>query len=1066
MVENILFSIFSHDYSGLLVGVGLLAIAVALSRTGRGASRWIGWSLGLVAFVLTAGAGSHLVRLANLKKRLPPPGDMVDVGGYRMHVLADGPESGPAIVWFGGGHAGGLAFIKQHDAVKDSFRSILVDRPGAGWSDVGPFPRTTAREADEVMRALRAAGEKGPFIFAGHSFGGLLAANIARRYPNETAAIVLIDATPLDIIFYGADKKGLGALEKMEREQGWREVFGFYGEPKHDEAPWAAGEATTDYPDPTYTLRLLATQAGQRFAGASIYKELTPKGLAERAWDTFIADGELGDMPLYLIAPMGDPVLQPYAESVLGPGKDADRFVKFLLDARERYLRASSHSTRIVAPANTSHNFVYEDPAFMTKTIRDIHDQIARALDEKKKRYSSLTTQWPGAFGGLPPVGAATPERIEAAYRRAIVEKRAAILAIAENSAGPTFENTIEALETSGVALDRVKALLEIITSSASDAEVAAVAARLATLKPAVDSEMSSNTKLFARVKAVYEGLPDSAPTSEARRLTTVTYNAMVRAGADLSAEKQTRLSEINKRLAELITQFGANIRSDEANLFVYVEHEKRLSGIPDEMSRAAKAAAETNGRPGVWAFRITRNIVWPILTNADSRSLREEVWRAWARHGGNQGENDNSPVMSEILKLRGEKAKLFGYPTFAHYQTASRMIGTPEAALALLDRTWKAVLPPTLDNLSQMQTIADEEGAGGRLEPWDELYYAEKLRKRQFNFDSSAVTPYLELDKIVDAMFWAAGATYGFSFHKISDAPVVSDDVKVYEVRRHGETAGVLYVDLFERSGKAPSSWSTQVRAAADYNEKVLPIAALYSSVQKPADGGPVLVPWERANVIFHEFGHTLHTLATTVSYPSLGNLAMPWDFIEVPSLFNEQWLQSDEVISRFLVHNKTGEPMPPNLIASLKASLKHDRVFSLNTSYLAPAIVDMRLHLMTDGREIDAIAEESSVLRELNMPPVVLTLYAPNAFHTFSREYAAGLYTYLWSEMIAADIGEAFRSTPNGLYDKDVASKYYADLLSVGFTKPTDEAFRTFRGRDPDPDALLRRFDLISVK
>jgi len=1073
----------SLDYSGLILALLLLLLAwLLLRRKPSFLWRWLLRALALSSVVLTIGASSHLVRVARVDAEYSPPGKIVDVGGFAMHVFAEGPKeglpSGPAVVWFAGAHFGGLGMWEQHKAVRNEVRSILVDRPGTGWSEAGPFPVTTASEAEHVMRALEAAGEKGPFIWTGHSFGGLLAANIARRYPDKTAALVLLDPTPLDVLFYGADKKGLASFYLQSYKMGLRRIFGFYRAPEVPAAIAAAEAASAANPDsgswPEYYFDGQAfavemfreTHARSSFANGSALKELSAHGLVDRAWDTMIFDGELGDLPLYLVAPGNeDPTTMPYAESILGAGPEAQRFARFLQSTRERFMRASNNSKRVYAPAGTGHNFPSEKPEFVTETILRVARDVSGNTGIDDETYATLATQWPGEYGGLPPLDRATPATVEAAYKRAIRERRAEIQAIAENPEPPDFENTILALESSGLALRRIDAILRVFTSTLSDEEYRAVAARLAPLGPELDDEMAHNSKLYQRVAAVHAGLPDAAPTAEARRLVEVVYDNLRAMGAELNSADKIRLSAINGKLAELSTKFGQNATADENSLVVFIDREAGVSGMNEAEIAAAKAAAEARGKPEAWAIPIARPTVWPFLTKADDRSLREQVWRQWSTRGGNPGEHDNRPVMTEILKLRGEKAKLLGFDNFAEYQTSTRMIGTPQKAMQLMNSTWQALLPVTVRDMAELLAIANAGGADFELQPWDRLYYAEKLRQQKFNLDLDAVKPYLTLDNVVNAMFWAAGESFGFSFRELKDVPVISPDIRVFEVSRNDELLGLLWLDLFQRAGKGPASWASQYRSGENYRGKVLPLVALHSAVTPPAgENEPVLVPWERANVIFHEFGHTLHTLANGSAYPSLGTLNLPWDFIEVPSLLNERWLLNRTTLKKFARHHQTGEPMPDELIDRIEQVANYDRVFSANLSYLGTAIVDMQLHLLADGREIDIMAEEQRILHELQLPPAVdLVLYAPHAFHTFgSPAYAGGVYTYLWSDVIAADIAEEFLASPGGLFDANTSEKYFSTILQRANTVPAAEAFREFRGRDPDPMALLRRFGL----
>ncbi len=675
-----------------------------------------------------------------------------------------------------------------------------------------------------------------------------------------------------------------------------------------------------------------------------------------------------------------------------------------------------------------------------------------------------LTTDWPGPYGGLPPVDRVTPTALEAAYRRAVDLKRAEFDAIATNPAAPTFENTVAALDRSGTALLRAERLLQIFTSTASTPEIRGVSASVLPLSASLDDEIAFNDRLFARVGALRDALPESAPTPEARRLVTVVYEDFVRRGAALDRQARKRLKVVNARLASLIAQFGQNLAREEESLVIWLDSPDELEGVGADRIEIAREAARARGRPGKFAVPMQRPSVWPVLTHAKSRQLRERVFNLWASRGNNRGEFDDVPLMTEILELRGQKARLMGFPSYAHLATAARMAGTPEVASAMLERAWQRLLPHTQEEIAALQAIADAESADLEIAPWDRLYYAEKLRAREFGFDSEAVRPYLPLQSVLHGMMWAAAESFGLAFREVHGIPVIAPEVSVYEVTREGHVVGLLYIDIFQRTGKGPASWAAEYRPAERGDPAVLPVVALHSNVVRPPDGSSPLLTWEVANVIFHEFGHALHMLSNGASYRALGSLRVPFDFIETPSLFNERWLRDHRVLERFARHHATGQPMPDALVAGLERSLQHDRVFSMTLDYLATAIVDMRLHVMSDGRRIDAVAEEARILEELHMPSAVRPLLGvSHAVHTFTEAYAAGVYTYLWSDTLAADIAESFIAAPGGLFDRDVAARYRRTILEVGNTRPISEAFREFRGRDPDPDALFRRFDLI---
>lgn len=1057
---DLLYTFLSNDYSGLIIAVALFGVTFLTMRLARGGvAKWLGRGVALIALVLAIGAVTHVYRVSKIDQRFPAPGAMVELeAGYKLHVLAEGPTDGPAIVWFAGGHIGGLGYYQHHAMLRDGARSILIDRPGTGWSDAGPFPRSTAQQAEEIIEVLQRSGEKGPFIFTGHSFGGLLAINIARRWPGKTAAVVLMDATPPDVVMYGLDKEGLRGFAKAGYRMTLKHIFGFY---KSSNPVDAEGNDDVNFTNPMGVMAYRWTKARFGVAASSAFEELTPEGLDDRAFDTIIIDGELGDIPLYLVAPKDhDPQTVPYSEMVAGgPGPRAERFIAFLKTTRERYLNASTNSTRIIAPEGTGHNFIYEDVPFTVDTMKRVVSDV-KAADEE---YQRLTTQWPGPYGGVPPVDRATPESMEMAFNRAVREKREEIAAIVRQPDDPTFENTILPLESSGLALARIQQLFGIFSTTATNPEIGAVQGRMAPVVASLADESAHNAALFDRVKAVYDGLPGSAPDNVARRLVEIHYQDMRRRGAALTAQEKARLKAINASLAAQVTKFGQNANRDEARLVVFVAEVNDLAGLPDPQVAAAKVAAQQRDRPEQWAIPISRPTVWPFLTHVHNRALREEVWRKWITRGGNDGDLDNAPVMTEILKLRGEKAKLLGYENFAAYQTSSRMVGTPEVAMKMMMDTWQALLEPTNQAIADMQAIAEAEGADFVLQPWDKLYYEEKLKAQRYSFNAADILPYFSLDNIVAAMTWTATQVYGFEFNEVSDVPVVSPDIRVYEVRRDNELVGILWMDLFARDGKGPSSWAAEYQSAENFRGKTIPLVVLHSAAQKPADGGPILVNWPRANVIFHEFGHTLQTLSNGTDYPSLGALKVPWDFIEVPSLLHERWMMTDEVISRFMVHHETGEPMPPDLRHSLVQSLNYDRVFSATLNFLGGAIVDMRLHLLADGREIDAETVEAEVIKELGMPAAIdLILYVPHAFHTFSPQYAAGVYTYLWSDVLAANIAEEFQKAPGGFYDAGVAKRYREMILDIGNSRPVDVSFREFKGGEPDPAAFLRRFGL----
>lgn len=685
----------------------------------------------------------------------------------------------------------------------------------------------------------------------------------------------------------------------------------------------------------------------------------------------------------------------------------------------------------------------------------------------------ALLAPWPGPCGGLPPYDQATPAALEQALRQAVQTRREAVRAIASDPRAPSFDNTVAALEDSARTVREVHALLGVVASTANLGEMPAVAQRVAALVPELAAEIAHHRALFARVEAVWRGRHDSGLDAQQRRLVEVVHDRMVRAGARLGDTDQMRLRMLDAQLARLAAQFNRNLQAEEASQVVWLESESELEGLPDAQRHAAARAAQDRGRPGAWAIPNQRPAVWPFLTHSTRRDLRERVWRMWSERGAHAGEHDNRPVVSEMLRQRGERARLLGHPSHAHAVLGERMARTPQNALAMLRRTWEVVLKATQRQIEDFETIARAEGADFELAPWDRLHYAEKLRRQRFALDSERLMQHLPLDAVVEAMQWAAGRVHGLDFHELHGVPVLHPSVRVFEARRAGEAIGALYLDLHSRPGKAHGSHQRRVRAAecagvcakGHPGVRVLPIAHVVSGVPTPREGQSTLLPWEYANVLFHEFGHALHMLLDGARYPSLGSQDVAWDMVELPALLNEYWLRDRELLRRFARHSLTGEPMPDVLVERLEAALRYDRIFSVNLDYLGTAIVDLELHLLADGSgcEIDAVEVERRTLEALGMPACWdLVLRVPHSVHSFAGAYDAGLYAYLWSDVMAADVAEAFAASSGGFYDAGVAQAWRERLLSVGNSVPAADAFRALRGRDPDPQALLRRFAL----
>jgi len=436
-----------------------------------------------------------------------------------------------------------------------------------------------------------------------------------------------------------------------------------------------------------------------------------------------------------------------------------------------------------------------------------------------------------------------------------------------------------------------------------------------------------------------------------------------------------------------------------------------------------------------------------------------------WTARCDEPGPHDNRPVMREILELRHAKATLLGFPDFAHFALANRMARTPETASDLLAETWRRVLPLTEQRIVAMTELAHADGIAGPLEPWDRRYYEEKLRQARFGLDTAELQPYLTVEGITAAMFDAASRLHGTAFVARSDVAVPHPDVTAYAVERDGRLLGMLYLDLLGRPEKRVGSWVQPLQPHSALHGGTLPVCAIVSSVPPGVDGKPPVMLWSHAVALFHELGHALHGLLTRTRYPSIGWVEVEWDFVELPSLLNERWIEDKALLGRHLRHAETGEPMPVALIDKALDAARHDRVFSVTLDYLAGACIDMALHAAPDGVVPDAAVVERETLIRLDMPRAIDQLMRPPHFyHAFSDAYAAGVYSYLWSDVMAADVAEAFQRSPGGLYDADMATHWRETVLTIGASMPADEAFRRFLGRDPQPDALFRRFGMAA--
>ena len=671
-----------------------------------------------------------------------------------------------------------------------------------------------------------------------------------------------------------------------------------------------------------------------------------------------------------------------------------------------------------------------------------------------------LLAPWTGGHGGVPPFDQVKVEQFKPALEAGMEEQRAEIAKIASNPAPATFENTLAPLEDSGRTYTRVETLYGIWKSTMKGPEFQAVEREMEPRLAAFADEIVQNGPLFQRIEAVYAARETSGLTPEQQRLAWLYHTNFVRAGARLDPAGKQRVAEINQRLASLFARFSQNVLWDEENDYVVLSSASDLDGLSDSAKASAAAAAKAKGLEGKWLIANTRSAMEPFLTNSRRREMREQVWRHFVDRGDHPGEHDNNPLVVEILQLRAERAKLLGYPTHAHWRVENAMAKTPERAMELMEAVWTPAVARVHQEVADMQRIATKEGAKFRIAPWDYRYYAEKVRKAKYDFDESEVKPYLQLEKLREGMFHVAGELFGLDFAPIDGVPVYHPDVRVWRVtdRNTGAEVGLWYFDPYARPGKRSGAWMNAYRRQENFVGPVITLVSNNCNFVKPAPGEAVLVSWEDARTLFHEFGHAVHGLSSRVHYPSLSGTAVGRDYVEFPSQLLEHWRSTPEILNTYAVHVKTGKPIPAALVKKVERASTFNQGF-MTTEYLSSALVDIKLHL-AGSRPIDPAAFEKKTLQDLGMPQeIVMRHRIPQFLHLFSSDaYSAGYYSYLWSDTLSADAYEAFTEA-GGPWDKTVAERLRKNVFATGNTVDPAVAYRAFRGRDPGIAALMRR-------
>jgi len=655
---------------------------------------------------------------------------------------------------------------------------------------------------------------------------------------------------------------------------------------------------------------------------------------------------------------------------------------------------------------------------------------------------------WTAPFGA-PPLDRIRPEHFAPAYERALAEHDAQIAAIA--AAPASFENTIIGLEKSGTLLGRVEAVFSTLTSSHTNDALQEIEREMAPRLSAHWSALYLNADLFARIDALYETRAALGLDAQSLRVLERYHLDFVRQGAKLKGEARARLDAVGQRLATLSTDFSQNVLAEEQG-FVLALQESQLGGLPDFARDAAAATAKERGLEAPFAVTLSRSSVEPFLQFSSDRGLREQLFKAWTARGANDNKHNNRAIIAEILALRAEKARLLGYKSYADYKLADSMAGTPARARALLEQVWAPARRRALEERDALAALIAEEGGNFKLAPWDWRYYAERLRQKRYAFDEAEIKPYLELTHMIEAACFVAGKLFGLSFTPRRDVPVYHPDVLVWKVAREGKSIGLFYGDYFAREEKQDGAWMSSLRDQETLDGNVLPLVFNNCNFVK---SDPALLSFDDARTLFHEFGHALHGLLSQVRYPRLSGTNVARDFVELPSQLYEHWLEEKQVLEGFARHHRTGEALPKVLLDKLVAARNFNQGFA-TVELLASAFVDMDLHALEDGAGADPAMLEAASLARIGMPAEIAMRHASAHFgHVFSSDgYSAGYYSYLWSEVLDADGFGAFK--PDA-FDPLAARRLHDNIYAAGGTRDFAQAYRDFRGRDPEVKALL---------
>ncbi len=654
---------------------------------------------------------------------------------------------------------------------------------------------------------------------------------------------------------------------------------------------------------------------------------------------------------------------------------------------------------------------------------------------------------------GVPPFDKIKLEHYEPAFLKGIEEQNQNIQAIISSPEIATFENTIVALDNSAPILDRVSSIFFNLTDAETTDELTELSIKMAPVLSEHGDNISLNPELFKRVNAVYQQKDSLNLTSEQERLLDDTYKSFVRSGANLSAEKQARLREINKELSTLGITFGNNVLNENNAFQLLVEKKEDLAGLPEWFCQSAAEEAKTAGQPGKWLFTLNNASRLPFLQYSENRPLREKIYKAYINRGNNNDKNDNKETIRKIVSLRLEKANLLGFNNYANFVLDETMAKNDTNVMNLLNNLWSYALPKAKAEAAELQQLMDKEGKGEKLEAWDWWYYTEKLRKEKYDLSEEETKPYFKLENVREGAFTVAHKLYGITLTKIEGVPTYNPDVEVFEVKdADGSQLGIFYVDYFPRPGKRGGAWMSNYR---EQQGTTRPLICNVCSFTKPIGDTPSLLTMDEVETLFHEFGHALHGLLSKCQYKGTSGTNVVRDFVELPSQINEHWATEPEVLKMYAKHYKTGEVIPDEIIEKIQKQKTFNQGF-MTTELLAAAILDMDLHMITDVKNLDVTKFEKEAMDKLGLIPEIAPRYRVTYFNHIIGGYAAGYYSYLWANVLDNDAFEAFKE--HGIFDKTTADLFRHNVLEKGNSEDPMTLYKKFRGTEPSLEPLLK--------